>query len=343
MPESPRRTGSSSIFTIPSPLRQLFSHFPLVTYAASELPVRCPDEESRTKNTLHVFSSPTDAPRGLPSYNPTCLKWQVFLRLAGIEFETVASNNHASPTGVLPFLLPRAPTAAIEAAREPEEKGTELGRIPLHHRAVLPVASGKLEEFGLSYDGGAGGKRVGDVEGVMRAEVYQSLLDTRIRCAWLHSLYLAPENTELLGRLYVNPISRSYVARASTLHSLRRAAEAEILRATGTAVIDAGAIYAAADEAFEALSTVLGEDDWFFGSEKGTDTKAGGEGATEKEVDPRSKPSLFDAAVFSYTHLLLDGDMAWQDRRLAELAAQSPALVRHRDRILDICWSEPVK
>lgn len=101
------------------------------------------------------------------------------------------------------------------------------------------------------------------------------------------------------------------------LYQLRHAAEAEILRSMGSPRVDPRALYDGAKEAFEALSTVLGAEDWFFGT---------------------SEPSLFDAAVFAYTHLLLDDGLAWGERRLSDIVGDFQNLVEHRDRIFRRCW-----
>lgn len=116
---------SNRWFTVPRPIRNLFNHFPLHVYGPEELPVRSP-ATVRQRPALYVFVADEDALLGKPSYNPSCLKWQVcfvlapresawkllmlfrqtVLKIAGIEFDIVPSNNHASPSGALPFLLP---------------------------------------------------------------------------------------------------------------------------------------------------------------------------------------------------------------------------------------------
>jgi metaxin len=64
-----------SLFSIPPPLKRIFDKFPLVTYGPNELPLRAP--RGREENVLHVFTSDEDAANGKPSFNPSCLKWQV--------------------------------------------------------------------------------------------------------------------------------------------------------------------------------------------------------------------------------------------------------------------------
>lgn len=73
----------------------------------------------------------------------------------------------------------------------------------------------------------------------------------------------------------------------------------------------------AANEAFTALSDLLDGDEWFFGL---------------------CKPSLFDASVFAYTHLILDSKMHWQDNKLEELLMEHGNLVQHRYRMLEMYY-----
>ena len=70
-----------------------------------------------------------------------------------------------------------------------------------------------------------------------------------------------------------------------------------------------------ADAAFDALATLLGDDEWFFGQEK---------------------PGLFDASVFAYTQLLLDEGMQWQENQLGDLVRRHEGLVRHRQQVVEL-------
>ncbi|KAK7992026.1 hypothetical protein PG988_000820 [Apiospora saccharicola] len=290
---APHRTAPrSGWFTIPEPLRLVFKRFPLVTYAPNELPVRSPS--NRYLPVLYVFASDQDALKGLPSYNPSCLKWQTFLKLAGVQFRLAPSSNHASPTGALPFLIP--PSSPSDAASQ------------------IPIPSNKLESYALE----KGTEKLADTTG-SKLDAYQALLDHRIRNAWLYALYLSPGNSSLLSQLYVEPCSASMVVRTTILHKLRRAAEAEVLQSIGAPRVPPTTLYIGAEQAFEALSAGLGSDEWFFGN---------------------SRPGLFDAAVFAYTHLLLDDNLAWIDTRLRDSLLKFPALVGHRKRLLSRCWGK---
>lgn len=101
--------------------------------------------------------------------------------------------------------------------------------------------------------------------------------------------------------------------RLTIARELRQAAENELLKFS--AIIDAEELYRQAEEAFDALETVLGDDSWFFGA---------------------SKPGLFDASVFSYTHLLLDENLGkgWIDSRLRNTLLMRKRLANHRNRII---------
>ncbi|KAI0107159.1 hypothetical protein GGR51DRAFT_157757 [Nemania sp. FL0031] len=285
-----RTQEPSGWFTIPVPLARLFKKFPLLTYPPNELPARSPD--IRDVPTLYVFISEEDAEKGLPSFNPSCLRWQTFLKLAGVDFCLRSSNNHGSPTGALPFLLPPS--------------------TPTNPRLQRPIPSNNLEQYGLD-----NGKVKLPKNTSSRLEAYESLLDHRIRNAWLYTLYLSPANASILAKLYITPTTTSGLVRATLAYQLRHAAEREILRSTGKDAVDPAALYQGAREAFSALDAVLGDERWFFGSKV---------------------PGLFDATVFSYTHLLLDESLAWGNRRLSEILQDYPGLVDHRNRIFQSCW-----
>lgn len=99
--------------------------------------------------------------------------------------------------------------------------------------------------------------------------------------------------------------------RAATAHHLRKAALEELKKTTPNVVVDD--ILRDGKEALQALSTLLGSDQWFFGAEG---------------------PALFDASVFAYTHLLLDEGMGWKDNGLGDAVRGFSNLVHHRDTII---------
>nr|CAF32034.1 hypothetical protein AfA6E3.060c [Aspergillus fumigatus] len=125
-------------------------------------------------------------------------------------------------------------------------------------------------------------------------------------------LYLDAKNFEAVARrLYVDPSTSNCAVRAALAMQLQQAARDELLKTS--AYVDVVALEADAADAFEALSTLLGENDHFFN---------------------RPNPGLFDASVFAYTHLILDEGMGWKQNRLGELLRQHKNLVQHRNRLL---------
>ncbi|KAF2659637.1 hypothetical protein K491DRAFT_765925 [Lophiostoma macrostomum CBS 122681] len=292
-----RPQPSRSIFTVPTPIKQLFDRFPLLTYPANELPLRAP--RHRDAHVLYIFATEEGARNGAPSYNPACLKWQTYLKFNDIPFRLVSSNNHASPSGALPFLLP---------SHESESIPTELSR------ATQPVPSAKLQRWTMNNSSSAV-----EEPGDLRYEAYLSLLDHRIRRAWLYTVYLSPNTTSLAEPLYILPSSTNPFVRLTLAHELRRAAEKELLK--HSAVINADILYKEADEAFSALEMALGDDEWFFGNKK---------------------PGLFDASVFAYTHLLLDEGLGkgWVDTSLRDKVVGRRKLVQHRERILKAYYAD---
>ena len=84
-------------------------------------------------------------------------------------------------------------------------------------------------------------------------------------------------------------------------------------------MIDGDALLRESNKAFGALSELLGENQYFFDEEA---------------------PGLFDASVFAYTNILLDGGIAWQQRSMQEDLRKRKNLVAHREQILQKYFSE---
>ncbi|KAL3479748.1 hypothetical protein BJX99DRAFT_221702, partial [Aspergillus californicus] len=269
-------------FSVPAPVKRVFDRFPLLALSPNELP-HCALPTPRV-NRLFVFIDAAGARRGQPSFNPQCLKWQAYLKFVGIDFELVSSNNHASPSGALPFLLPALPV-----------------------EANTPIPPSKLQKWAIEEAHCEEEQQLN-----LRFEVYASLLDNRIRNAWLYSLYLNRDNFESVARpLYVTPTTTNTAVRSVIAAQLQQAALDELLKSS--TYIDVSTLEAEAAEALEALSTLLGDNTHFF---------------------DRPNPGLFDASVFAYTHLILDKNMGWKYNRLEQLLLQHANLVEHRERLL---------
>ncbi|KAM3418295.1 hypothetical protein BST61_g4295 [Cercospora zeina] len=214
---------------------------------------------------------------------------QTYLRFRDVPFTLVSSNNHASPSGSLPFLQPA--TSSNNATPD-------------------PIPANKLQKWLAATTAQSSAPSPGPND--VRLEAYQSLIDNRIRKAWLYQLYLAPENDALMQRLYVSPCSNHPLVRFALRRQLRCAAEEELVKSVGSNTVDAEVVLKEAEEAFEALSQLLGEKEWFFEAEG---------------------PGLFDANVFAYVHLILDDGLGWGFNPLIEGVRRFGNLVGHRERV----------
>ena len=151
----------------------------------------------------------------------------------------------------------------------------------------------------------------------MKEEAYTSLIDHTIRNAWLYTLYLDQSNFRSVAwPLYVEPSSSNIFVRQAIAQQLQTAAREELLKTM--TIIDSGEIYQRAADAFKALSTLLAEDQYFFGAEQ---------------------PGLFDASLFAYTHLVLDDEMGWQTTIMRDALSEYDNLVDHRELVLQQYFS----
>lgn len=103
----------------------------------------------------------------------------------------------------------------------------------------------------------------------------------------------------------------------SIVYQLRRAAEQELVKALVSHRISEREGLVGAAEAFEALATLLGDDDWFFGT---------------------AQPAWLDVAVFAYTYLILDEALAWRENKLAEELKRHDNLMAHCKRVYEKCY-----
>ncbi|KIV88022.1 hypothetical protein PV10_09198 [Exophiala mesophila] len=235
-PQPAQAPSPSSWFTLPHPLRRVFDRFPLVTYPANLLPQR--SSKQGNENVLYIFQKLDPKSRDAPSYNPSCLKWQAYLKFHGIPLKTRPSNNHASPTGSLPFLLPASTSS------DP-------------HRPVSPIPANRIARWVVSQ----GGK---EDPLIWRQDAYAALIDHNIRSAWLYYLYLDQDNFQSVARpMYVTSVSSALPVHWALAHQLQQAARDELLKFSP--VIDPHYLYRQASHAFRALSQLLGDNKFFFG------------------------------------------------------------------------------
>ncbi|EPE10196.1 dash complex subunit dad4 [Ophiostoma piceae UAMH 11346] len=339
-----------SIFPpIPAPLQRLFDLVPLVVYPPNALPGDdAYDNDAATDvgdalPTLFVFIDPADIASGRASFNPTCLKWQAYLRFADTPVRLASSSNHSSPTGALPFLQPPR-----EPERQPEPTGAPSMASKTQPRQRIrlpppprPVPTSEFAKYVKKTRAVAGSTAALPIDSLAaidpRAPAYQALLDTSLRRAWLHAVYLDDDNSSqatVASRLYADAASSSMFVRASLTGQLQAAAAAEVWGAsTATPTAFAVAhIYKDAAVALSAVQSVLEEND-----------------DDAPFLFNRKEPTILDAAVFSYTHLLLEDDdqadnanaskrFRWHNSELSNLVRGHPLLVQHRDTIADRYW-----
>lgn len=264
----------------------MFDRFPITTYSENSLPQRA--SASRSTHTFYMFTLKGER----LSPNPACLKWQIYLLINKVPFSAHSSNNHASPSGALPFILP-----ATISKRDPLPQAISASKI----QRWTETQGVKEEKPDLTLD------------------AYTSLLDQNIRNAWLYHMYLCPENFDSVAKgLYVETASSNILVRRTMAHQLQAAAQDQLLRTWS--FIDADEIYDQVDAAFAALSTLLGDEQFFSKSDA---------------------PDLFDASLVAYTHLILNfGDQEnqnwprWEDQTLSTILSRHEKLVTHRDRVI---------
>ncbi|KAF3933118.1 Metaxin-2 [Dactylella cylindrospora] len=301
-PSSKNDTTADSIFRAPKIIRVLFDTFPLYTHPIDPLPLTSREmrmtaaelerEKSSNTPTLYIFSLPEDAEDCVPSFNPACLKWQTYLRIRGVDFRTVSSNNHASPSGSLPFLV-------IEKQRAKSSGRPSPKTIPASKLAkwIEDNADGSVSNVDLDSPD---------------CRAFTSLIETNIRDAWLYALYIEPTNLQNIAIPSYTHATPMWPVTALLGLQMRQAALETILKGTEDPKITGKVLYARAEEAWAALSALLGKNKWFF---NGQDA------------------GLFDASIFAYTHLILRLDWTGGGRALAEGLIKHSNLVNHEQRI----------
>ena len=122
------------------------------------------------------------------------LSIQTYLKFSNVEFRVAASSNHASPSGALPFLLPTQPDTL---------------------KPVQPVPSGKLQRWAMNNSDTAI-----EESGDLRYEAYLSLLDHRIRRAWVSTSALTISSNISNGHLSSTAYTSRTISHPSPSHSI---------------------------------------------------------------------------------------------------------------------------
>ncbi|KAK5992404.1 hypothetical protein PT974_05808 [Cladobotryum mycophilum] len=295
-----------SMFAVPTPIRELFKLFPLITLPSEPLPARAP-ERIRERPRFYVFAREKDVLGSLPSFNPSCLKWQVQKFLHQDLLKSVKRDVLSLDVDILEdSCVIEQPCVTLGSSPFP----TTTFDVHLELLPPLPVTGDKIGRYAREKSS------INIPNDPPRVEAYSALLTQNIRPAWLYALYLLPSNLPLLTTLY---LPSSPLLQLPVLQSLLTAANSEILKTTRRSLISPSQLLADAETALRALSTLLAADDWFFSP---------------------SEPGLFDAEVFAYTHLILDDSLGWCDNSLAQCVSKFDNLVAHRQRLYERCWPE---
>jgi hypothetical protein len=115
----------------------------------------------------------------------------------------------------------------------------------------------------------------------------------------------------------VEPCSSNIFVQTTICRQLQQAAQHELIKSSTTNLINEIDVLQEAATSFEALSSLLGKDEYFFG---------------------RESAQLFDASVFAYTQLILDEELQWADNELGNILTEHGNLVQHRDRMLELYY-----
>ncbi|KAF8477041.1 hypothetical protein BDZ91DRAFT_843774 [Kalaharituber pfeilii] len=293
------------IFAVPPIIRKIFDAFPLVTYPALPLPARCPRPSTRPRLYVWITLEELKRPEGGFSFDPECLKWQTYLKFCGIPYKTVPSNNHACPSNssALPFLIPASGDSVAPTEWNVERwESSPLAKSaspPPGYQSPVPIPAMKLAQWAKEnsqrthriHEEGQNGSQGDDGEidterGDLQA--FMELLDNQIRDALLYTTHLHPPN------LHNHTVPKYTDSATSFIYPLisseLRASALSQLKQRHPGLIDRTAILADAALALDALSGLLGNDEWFFGGKV---------------------PGLMDAAAFGYLHVIITGE--WEE------------------------------
>lgn len=142
-----------SLFDIPAPLKRIFDRFPLVTYDENQRPLRAPQDSA--EQVLHVFTTAEDAKHGRPSFNPGCLKWQVWIRRGATGWENTDVGALGIPTFLRSFLQDSIFKQPCFAIRQPAVPHTRLDRLETSRCCSQQQATEVCQEHITGKDGGA--------------------------------------------------------------------------------------------------------------------------------------------------------------------------------------------
>ncbi|KAG4303790.1 hypothetical protein PORY_002815 [Pneumocystis oryctolagi] len=320
----------------PTIISRLFEKFPLIQYES--LKIKPPIDT--TRHQLFVAYGP-NTPQGTPSHDLESLRWQTFLLLTGIPHTVIPASPYASPSGTLPFFIVasnysqnivKTNTPSAEKNDMYDLEKEDLGNETLSFEKkkkdlkdtcstnsssntdtliyTLPSTEGRLwlERQGIELHPFAC-----HTELAADADSYLSLIENALYDAWLYTCFIEHENFQTVtSLLYITAV---WPLREILKWQLCKHIKRHLSDRQKTGLLNAREIYADAYHALSALSTRLGQDEWFFGAKS---------------------PTFIDATLFSYTYLVLSIQLP--NNTLMNSLKKYTNLVNHATRLWEYCY-----
>ena len=164
-----------------------------------------------------------------------------------------------------------------------------------------------------------------------RATIFLNLVDTKIHSAWVYAHYFTDEFEKSVIPLLTVPegfAALQYIVRYS-----HRAARKKELEKRFISGIRQDVIYQDADEAFGALSALLGDNTYFFGERYNQSLPSKHVGEFSDAV---REPGLLDVAVFAYIFTALA--TLDEKSKLLKMISKFENLNRHADSIYQMVY-----
>ncbi|KAK9235703.1 hypothetical protein V1525DRAFT_434462 [Lipomyces kononenkoae] len=298
---SEHSSSNVTYMKVPSLIKILFDQFPLVKYAESSLPSACIFPTPSEKIGTVFVQDITD-----DSIYPQSIQLLSILKLSGIfdRFTTIPSSSHAAPkSGTVPYIFlpsrPKVKSDLLPRTIYPESKVFYLW---------LASIAPSFPEF--DYAG---------------QSPLLSLIDVRIRDAWVLTLYLYPVNYE---SIFIPRLSQAYsqsdasasilprILAYTTLHD----AQQLLRQSTGVPSITETiqrSIIANAEEALDAFANLLVD--------------------SGKPYLDGDDPGVLDAALYGYIEPILRLDIR---NRKGDAQAELKTLVTARNILVE--WAERI-
>lgn len=186
-------------------------------------------------STLHVYHLP--GAWGLPTVSPFCLKLDAWLRMAGIAHEShTAATPFAGPKGKAPWI---------------EQDGQKLGDSTF-------IIAHLIEQHGIDPDAKLSPAQRGTAVAIQRLSD-ENLYWTMVHDRWMNDANWQQFRDVVLGGLAV-PVRR-------VLGPIARRGVKKQLEGHGMGIHTPAEIAAIGRRDVNALSGILGDQDWFFGAE----------------------------------------------------------------------------